>query len=112
MRLITLLCVVVLLAMIGIVFAEDGEISFAGEKITGKITQAHDPPVVGKELNRVERGESYVKDFKRLVVGTLHLKKGKGILEIKEVFPSKTSSTRKTKGASLSILFGSKISLN
>ena len=61
------------------------EISFADKKITGKITEAHDPPVVGKELNRVERGESYVKDFKRLVVGTLHLKKGKGVLEIKAV---------------------------
>lgn len=59
------------------------ELSFAGEKLTGKITEAHNPPLQGMEYDRVERMESYVKDFKPLKLGTIHLKKGKGVLSLK-----------------------------
>lgn len=59
------------------------ELKFAGEKLSGKITDAHDPPVTGMENDRVERMESYVKDFKPLKMGTIHLKKGKETLRLK-----------------------------
>ncbi len=59
------------------------ELSFGAEKIRGEIRQPHDPPVIGMKNNRVKGTESYVKDFKPLKLGTLHLKKGKGTLELK-----------------------------
>jgi len=59
------------------------EISFLGEKITGKITEAHNPPLTGMENDRDPRTESYVKDFKPLKVGTIHLHKGEGTLTLK-----------------------------
>ncbi|MCD6564805.1 MAG: arylsulfatase [Bacteroidales bacterium] len=59
------------------------EISFGSGKLTGKITEAHDPPLTGMENDRVERIESYVKDFKPLKMGTIHLDKGKGKLTLK-----------------------------
>ncbi len=59
------------------------ELSFAGESLTGKITEAHNPPLQGMEHDRVERMESYVKDFKSLKVGQIHLKKGEGTLTLK-----------------------------
>ena len=59
------------------------EISFMGEKLSGKITEAHNPPLTGMENDRDPRTESFVKDFKPLKVGTIHLKKGKDTLTIK-----------------------------
>jgi len=59
------------------------EISFMGEKTTGKITEGHNPPLTGMENDRDPRTESYVKDFKPLKVGTIHLQKGEGTLTLK-----------------------------
>lgn len=59
------------------------ELSFAGNKITGKITEAHNPPLTGMENDRDLRQESYVKDFKPLKIGTVYLEKGKGNLVLK-----------------------------
>jgi hypothetical protein len=59
------------------------QLSFAGEKLTAKITEANDPPLTGMENDRVPRTESYVKAFKPLHAGTIHLKKGKGTLTLK-----------------------------
>lgn len=61
------------------------ELLFAGEKLAAKIADAHDPPLIGMENDRVKRTESYVKDFKPLKMGVIHLKKGKGILSLKAV---------------------------
>ncbi len=58
-------------------------ISFMGEKLTGKITEPHDPPLTGMENDRDPRTESYVKDFKPLNIGTIHLHKGQGTLTLK-----------------------------
>jgi len=58
-------------------------LTFNGSELTGKITEAHDPPLLGMENDRDERGESYVKDFKPLKIGTIHLKKGIGTLSLK-----------------------------
>jgi len=59
------------------------ELSFGSNKLTGKITEAYNPPLTGMENDRVERIESYVKDFKPLTVGVFHLDKGKGKLTLK-----------------------------
>jgi len=59
------------------------ELTFGSNKLTGKITEAHDPPLAGMENDRFERIESYVKDFKPLTVGIIHLDKGKGKLTLK-----------------------------
>ena len=58
------------------------ELSFNDDRLTGTITEAHDPPVKGGEHDRVTRGESYVKDFKAMKLGTIHLKKGPGTLTL------------------------------
>ena len=51
-------------------------------KLRGKIIEAHDPPLRGDENDRVKRQESYVKDFKPMSLGTIHLEKGKGTLTL------------------------------
>ena len=58
------------------------ELSFNESRVRGKITTAHDPPVRGGEHDRVNRQESYVKDFKAMKLGTLQLPKGKGELTL------------------------------
>ena len=59
------------------------ELNFAGEKLNGTISDAHNPSLKGMENDRVERMESYVKDFRPMKLGTIHLKKGTGILTLK-----------------------------
>lgn len=59
------------------------EITLGESKLTGKITEAHDPPLRGMEHDRVERMESHVKDFKPLKLGSMHLEKGSGQLRLK-----------------------------
>ena len=59
------------------------ELSFPGSAVKGRISEAHDPPLRGKEADRVERSESYVKDFKPLKLGAISLRKGRGLLTLK-----------------------------
>lgn len=59
------------------------ELSFNKSKLRGKITEAHDPPLRGGENDRVERMESYVKDFKSIKLGVIDLKKGEGELTLR-----------------------------
>ena len=47
------------------------ELSFGDSKLEGRIEEAHDPPLTGMEHDRVERPESYVKDFKALNLGRI-----------------------------------------
>jgi len=58
------------------------ELTFNTSKLTGKITDAHDPPLQGSEHDRIERTQSYVKDFKPLKVGTIHLEPREGQLTL------------------------------
>lgn len=60
-------------------------LSFGENSLLGKITESHDPPLEGRTEDRVVRTESYVKDFKPLKIGTLHLKKGTGRLALQAV---------------------------
>ena len=59
------------------------EFTLGQSKLAGKISEAHDPPLKGMENDRIPRIESYIKDFKSLKVGNMHLTKGQGTLELK-----------------------------
>ncbi len=57
-------------------------LSFGDNNLDFKITEPHDPLLRGMENDRVMRTESYIKDFKPLVAGKIHLKKGTGVLTL------------------------------
>ncbi len=60
------------------------ELSFGNAKIRGKVTEPHDPPLLGAEFDRVARGgESYVKAFQPLRLGVFRIEKGRGPLALK-----------------------------
>jgi arylsulfatase A-like enzyme len=60
------------------------ELSLDKAKWEGTIAEAHDPPLRGKEHDRVTRaGESYVKDFRPLSLGMVELPAGKGTLTLR-----------------------------
>ncbi len=60
------------------------ELSFGDSRIRGKVTEPHDPPSVGAEFDRFDRGsESFVKDFRPLRLGTFRLEKGRGELTLR-----------------------------
>lgn len=62
------------------------ELSLGDDRIQGAVTEANDPPAMGAEHDRVPRsihGESYVKDFKPLDLGVIHLKHGRGLLTLR-----------------------------
>ncbi|MHC4684111.1 MAG: sulfatase-like hydrolase/transferase [Planctomycetota bacterium] len=57
------------------------ELRFEASRVHGKVTEPHDPPLVGAEFDRASRGsESYVKDFRPLRLGVFRLAKGRGEL--------------------------------
>ena len=53
-----------------------------------RITEAHDPPLEIPNADRVPREESYVKDFKPKVLGTIGLQKGRNTLILKAPYIS------------------------
>jgi arylsulfatase A-like enzyme len=60
------------------------ELSLGSAKIQAKVTQPHDPPLYGKEHDRVERkAESYMKDFKPMSLGQVDLPAGRGELALR-----------------------------
>jgi arylsulfatase A-like enzyme len=62
------------------------EVSFQESRLTGQVTDPHDPPLVGAEHDRVRRdGESYVKDFKPLSLGVINLPRGRGLLTLRAI---------------------------
>ena len=59
------------------------ELSSGADRLKCEINEAHDPPLNGAEQDRVpRRGESYVKDFRPLRLGTLQLEKGRTTLSL------------------------------
>lgn len=52
------------------------ELTFNDSSIRGKILAPNDPLLRGMENDRVSRGESYVKDFMPMRLGTMSLEKG------------------------------------
>ena len=59
------------------------ELSLGDHSVAATITEAHDPPLRGGENDRVERVESYVKDFQPMKLGAIHLEEGSGTLTLK-----------------------------
>lgn len=61
------------------------ELSFNGATLRGEVSEAHDPPAYGMESDRTpdRGGESYVKDFKPMSLGTIRLEKGRGELALR-----------------------------
>lgn len=59
------------------------ELSFGKSRVSAQLTEAHNPPQRGAEHDRVERKESYIKDFKPWKLGTISLTPGPGTLTLK-----------------------------
>ena len=59
------------------------ELSIGENNLTKNIVDTHDPPLKGEENDRHLRGESYVKEFKPVVMGTMQLTKGRNTLVLK-----------------------------
>jgi len=60
------------------------ELHLNESRVQAKVTEPHDPPLVGAEFDRVPRsGESYVKEFKPLRLGVFRLAKGRGPLTLR-----------------------------
>lgn len=59
------------------------ELSFNGDSLRGRITEANDVLERGMESDRTPRVESYVKDWKSLKVGMIDLKTGRGTLTLR-----------------------------
>ena len=58
--------------------AVDGADSF----VEARVEEAFDPPLYDKSKERVEQSHYFVKDFKRLDLGSLTLKQGRGLLRL------------------------------
>ncbi|MEM1138040.1 MAG: arylsulfatase [Bacteroidota bacterium] len=58
-------------------------LNFMDTELAFEISEAFDSPFLGKEYDRYKRGESFIKDFKPLNIGKIHLQKGEGILTLK-----------------------------
>jgi len=59
------------------------ELSFLDSTLQAKITEPHDPPLVGAAFDHIKRDESYVKDFRALRIGHLSLARGRGELTLR-----------------------------
>lgn len=60
------------------------ELAHGAAKLVGKVAEPHDPPLRGAENDRVKReGESYVKDFRPLALGTVNLARGRAPLTLR-----------------------------
>jgi arylsulfatase A-like enzyme len=59
------------------------ELSFLDKRIEGRLSKAHNPPLIGAAFDRVPRAESYVKDFLPWQIGKISLAKGRGKLVLR-----------------------------
>jgi hypothetical protein len=58
------------------------ELRMGDSVLRTKITEAHDPPIIGAAEDRVVRQESYEKDFKPIKIGSISLQKGDGVISL------------------------------
>ena len=59
------------------------ELEFNDHRLRARINDTWDPPVMGAENDRIQRQESYVKDFRPFTLGRIHLPRARGILKLK-----------------------------
>jgi arylsulfatase A-like enzyme len=52
------------------------------DSVSTKVVEVFDPPLYDKSKERVAKSHYFVKDFKPLKLGTLHLEKGRGTLKL------------------------------
>jgi len=57
-------------------------LSLGASAVSGKITEAFDPPLVGAESDLCPRGEGYVKDWREFAFGEFQLPAGRGTLTL------------------------------
>ena len=62
--------------VIGVILCTTFSLTIGNAVISEKIIETNDPPLKGKEHDKWPRTESYVKDFKPLKLGKIHLEKG------------------------------------
>ena len=53
-----------------------------GDSVAAKVVEVFDPPLYDKSKERVTQSHYFVKDFKPLRLGQLHLEKGRGTLRL------------------------------
>jgi arylsulfatase A-like enzyme len=58
------------------------ELSFKDSRASGKVSPAWDPPLLDKQDRVPRKGESYLKEFRPLKLGTMRLEKGRGPLTL------------------------------
>ena len=59
------------------------ELGFKDSKLVGKVTPGWNPPLLDGQDRVPRNGESYMKEFRLLNLGVLHLKKGRGQLTLR-----------------------------
>ena len=59
------------------------QLVWGDQRLSSEVKEAHDPPLLGAENDRVTRVESYVKAFKPLVMGKIRLESGSGELQLR-----------------------------
>ena len=58
------------------------QLKFGAESVTANITQPNEVPLIGEAQDRVVRMEGYVKRWKSMTLGTIHLEPGRGKLTL------------------------------
>lgn len=59
------------------------ELRFGDATTTGKVSEAHDPPLEGEKENRIDMRESLTKDFKPMSLGVIELATGRGEMTLR-----------------------------
>ena len=59
------------------------ELSFNDNKATGKVAPAWDSPLITDQDRVPRKGESYLKEFRRLNLGKMRLEQGRGLLTLR-----------------------------
>lgn len=59
------------------------ELRFGEANVLGKVAEANDPPLEGKEENKIDMRESLTKDFKPMSLGVIELSAGRGEMTLR-----------------------------
>lgn len=59
------------------------ELGFNGSKLDGRVSPAWNPPLITDQDRVPRKGESYLKEFRPLSLGTMRLEKGRGLLTLR-----------------------------
>ncbi len=54
-------------------------------RLVAKVAKAHESPLIGRQQDRVERAESYVKDFVPMSLGVISLEQGRQTLSLRAI---------------------------